>query len=372
MILLTRFRSLAHKRDFMGNDKKRNFLFFFVHPSKYYLFRNTINYLKQEGHNVDIAIIKKDVLEDLVKQEGWEYTNLFPKGRRSTKTNRLTIFLATVINFIKTVWRLHKLTAKKRYDIYVTDDCLTITGFYRKVPSYIFCDDDINVIKEISLLFKTATYIISPECTNLGSFNNKKIGFKGYKASSYLHPDVFVPQKEVLKKYDLCNKTFFIIRLVALTASHDAGKKGISNDDLCKVIELLNTKGTVVLSSERELPSNIEKYRKKICPEDILHLINYANLFISDSQTMSMEAGYLGTPFIRYNDFIGQISCLEEIENKYKLGFGVLIKDKELFFLRIKEITDTPDIKKIWLKRRQRVIDETINLNTFLIDLFNS
>jgi len=355
----------------MGINKKR-YLFFFVHPSKYYLFRFTINYLIQKGNQVDIAIIKKDVLEDLVQQEGWEYTNLFPEGRRSTSTNRLAIFLVTLINFLKTVWRLHKFTAEKKYDIYVTDDCLTITGYYRKVPSFIFCDDDLSVIKEISILFKTATHIISPECTDLGVFNKKKTGFKGYKASSYLHPDVFVPQKEVLKKYDLYGKTFFIIRLVTLTASHDVGKKGISNEDLFKILEILNPKGTVIISSERELPSNLEKYRKKICPEDILHLMNYANLFISDSQTMSMEAGYLGTPFIRYNDFIGQISYLVEIENKYKLGFGVLTENKELFFLRIKEIADTPNIKNIWLEKRQRLIDETINLNRFLIDLFNT
>ena len=50
------------------------FLFFFVHPSKYHLYRITINELIRRGHEVDIVITSKDVLEDLVKKEGWKYT----------------------------------------------------------------------------------------------------------------------------------------------------------------------------------------------------------------------------------------------------------------------------------------------------------
>ena len=59
-----------------------NYLFFFVHPSKFHLFRNTINKLKNHGHNVDIVITSKDVLQALLIKEGWEYTNIFPKGRK--------------------------------------------------------------------------------------------------------------------------------------------------------------------------------------------------------------------------------------------------------------------------------------------------
>ena len=356
----------------MTDTKKKKFLFFFVHPSKYHLFRETINYLKLKGHIVDLVIISKDVLEPLVKNEGWEYTNIFPNGRRSKSTGKFSILFSTTVNFIKTLWRLHRITAKKNYDIYVTDDCLTITGYYRKIRSYIFCDDDISVIKETSLLFKAATHIISPECTDFGVFNSKRIGFKGYKASSYLHPDSFISEKDLLKKYDLSNKKFFIIRLVSLTASHDVGKKGISDEDIAKIIELLNKKGEVVIISERKLPPPVEKYRKKIRSEDVLHIISYAEMFISDSQTMSMEAGFLGVPFIRYNDFIGKISYMEEIENKYKLGYGILTKEKELFFQRIDEILNISNVKEIWMKRRQKLFDETINLNFFLINLFDA
>ena len=38
--------------------------------------------LTQNGHNIDILITSKDVLEDLIINEGWSYTNIFPKGRK--------------------------------------------------------------------------------------------------------------------------------------------------------------------------------------------------------------------------------------------------------------------------------------------------
>ena len=69
----------------MENIERKNILFFFVHPSKYYLFRNTINSLKKIGYQVDIAIIKKDVLEYLVIQEGWDYVISFPKEGKVQK-----------------------------------------------------------------------------------------------------------------------------------------------------------------------------------------------------------------------------------------------------------------------------------------------
>ena len=83
--------------------KFKRYLFYFVHPSKYYLFRNSINKLKESGCQVDIAIISKDVLEDLIIKEGWEYFNLFPEGRRSNSSGRLSILFSSAF------WSLRNL-----------------------------------------------------------------------------------------------------------------------------------------------------------------------------------------------------------------------------------------------------------------------
>ena len=57
-----------------------------------------------------------------------------------------------------------------------------------------------------------------------------------------------------------------------------------------------------------------EKYRIKINPLDMHHVMAFASLYIGDSQTMAAEAGVLGVPFVRFNDFVGRLSYLHELE----------------------------------------------------------
>ena len=103
-----------------------------------------------------------------------------------------------------------------------------------------------------------------------------------------------------------------------------------------------------------------------------IHLIAFADLFISDSQTMSMEAGYLGIPYIRFNDFVGKISALDELENKYELGFGILTKNKERLFEKIDELISYPNLKNDWLIKRQKMLADTIDLSKFMIWLYEN
>ena len=52
-------------------------------------------------------------------------------------------------------------------------------------------------------------------------------------------------------------------------------------------------------------------------------MMAFASLYIGDSQTMAAEAGVIGVPFVRFNDFVGRIGYLRELEDTYHLGFGV-------------------------------------------------
>jgi predicted glycosyltransferase len=46
-------------------------------------------------------------------------------------------------------------------------------------------------------------------------------------------------------------------------------------------------------------------------------------MYIGDSQTMTAEAAVLGTPAIRFNDFVGELSYLEELEYTFDLTYGI-------------------------------------------------
>lgn len=346
-----------------------NLLFFFVHPSKFHVFRNTINALYSLGHNVEVLITSKDVLEDLVKAEGWEYTNIFPEGR---KIKGLHPYLSSGINFIRTIFRLYKYCRKRNYDLFITDDLLVFVSKWLKAPSFMFIDDDISVVKKIAFLLSKADYILAPEITDIGKYSHKKIGFDGYKELAYLHPAVFKPNLEVVKSFNPTLVPYFIIRLVSLRAYHDVGMRGLANNQVKILIDILEEKGRVYISSERELSSDYEKYRIKINPADISHVLYFAEMFIGDSQTMTSEAAVLGTPAFRCNDFAGKISVMEEKEKKYGLSFNYSPERFNEMLEVIKNMLDADSFKSEFRLKKDKMIKDKINLSEFMIWLFGN
>jgi len=345
------------------------FLFFFVHPAKFHLFRNTINSLLNDGNDIEILITSKDILEDLVKTERWKYKNIFPEGR---KINWLPTKVGASINLVRTLYRLFKITKGKKYDLFVTDDLLTFIGRLKGIPTIHFQDDDLKIVPESAILLSTATNILAPQSTDLGKYNSKKIAFNGYKELAYLHPNNFVPNIEIVKKINPEIERYFVIRVVLLKSTHDVGKKGIDDKKLKRLVALLLEYGKVYITSERKLESKFEKYRININYTDISHILYYADMFIGDSQTMCSEAAVLGTPSIRFNDFVGKINVMDEKELKYELSYGFKTNEFEKMLNKIKELLVINNLKDVFAKRREQMLRENVDLTEFMIKLFST
>lgn len=348
----------------------KKFLFYIVHPSKYHVFKHVINHFKNEGHTVDILINTKDVLEDLIKNEGWNYKNIFPEGR---KIEGFHPYVGAIINAFRTIFRIEKfLWNKPKYDLFITDDLLVVNGRFRSVPSFVLQDDDVTAVPESALLHYFANHILAPTVSDMKRNNHKKISFFGYKELGSLYPTRFFPDINKIKTFNPNNDKYFFLRLVSLKATHDINKKGLNDEDVERLISILSKKGNVYISSERQLPEKYEKYRIKMNPNDISHALYFAELVISDSQTMSAESGVLGTPYIRFNDFVGKLSYLEELENKYGLGYGVRTNQKEKLFEILDSLLSRDTLKEDWLLKKQKMLNDKIDLTAFLIWLFTN
>ena len=97
----------------------------------------------------------------------------------------------------------------------------------------------------------------------------------------------------------------------------------------------------------------------------------FASLYIGDSQTMAAEAGVLGTPFVRFNDFVGRIGYLRELEDVYQLGFGIKASSEgsvDALCARVQELVALPakERKAMFEARRQRMLSEKIDCAKFL------
>jgi predicted glycosyltransferase len=156
------------------------------------------------------------------------------------------------------------------------------------------------------------------------------------------------------------------LRFAKLGAHHDKGISGLSNDIAKKLINLLKFHGKVFITSERKLNDELESYRINIRPIDMHHVMAFASLYIGDSKTMAAEAGVLGVPFIRFNDFVGRIGYLDELENKYKLGFGIKPNNVDKLFDTVKKLLNMPNRKEVYQERRRKMLSEKIDYATFL------
>ena len=135
---------------------------------------------------------------------------------------------------------------------------------------------------------------------------------------------------------------------------------------------MLTKKGKVFITVEREIEPEFAHYQLKIPPEKIHSLLYYATMLIGDSQTMTSEAAVLGTPAIRSNSFAGRISYLNEEEDRYGLTFGFLPDETDKMMNKIEELLNKADLKTEWQKRRQKMLDDKIDVTGFMVWFFEN
>jgi len=342
-------------------------LFALNHPAHYYLFKYITSGLKKNGHIVDIVIKEKDILEKLVIAENVKHIKI---SKKKNVSSIYSIVIKGGIELFLRDLRLYRHVKKTKPDLLVgTDIAITHVGKILKIPSLVFNEDDFEINKFFcKLSYPFASYIVAPKYTSVGKYVEKKIAYDGIQKLAYLNPKYFIPDKSVLKQLQITeNDTFFIIRLVSLTAGHDieSKHKGIDDNLLIKIVNLLEPKGKVFITSENILPKKYKEYQINIPLNKMHDLMYFSSLFIGDSQSMAVEAAILGTPGIRFNDFVGKISVLEVLEHKYKLTYGIKSTNTKELFNKITELLAEQNLKEIFQKRRDRLLKEKIDVTAF-------
>jgi uncharacterized protein len=342
-------------------------LFYLGHPAHYHLFKNVISVLKKKKHTVFILIKKKDILEELLIKSGLEFLNILPEGRSDSKTG-------IALGLIKRDLRIFKFAWKNKPDLMLgTSTEITHVGKLLNIPSIVVNEDDHDAVPLFSKLgYPFASQILAPVSCPTGKWEYKSIKYNGYHEFAYLHPNVFKPdENRVINKIDF-SKDFYILRFAKLTAHHDEGKSGLSKDLIHKIINLLEPHGKIYITAERELEKEFEKYRIKIDSFDMHHALAFASLYIGDSQTMAAEAAVLGTPSVRFNDFVGKLGYLEELEHKYGLTYGIKTDQPEELLKKIEELLAMSNLKEEWQIKREKMLNETIDVTEFMVDLIEN
>ena len=342
------------------------YLFYFGHPAQYLFLRATMRSL-QMSHKVVILIKTKDILEDLIQADGFEYYNILPKTRGGSK-------FAIALSLLKRNAKILPFIRRTKPDVMVsTDASIAQLGKMLNVKRISITEDDYDIIKPLAdLSYPVTNHILCPKVCSVGKWNHKKIGYDGYMKLGYLHPNVFTPSSDLVNKYGISDK-YAIIRLAKLAAFHDFGIKGITYQFLDQIIQRLEQKNIkVFISNEQDIDSKYDSYLLKINPSDMHHLLAYAQMLICDSQSMSVEAAVLGVPSLRYSSFAGKISVLEELEHQYQLTFGIPIGEEQMLLNKLEEILSLQNLRVVFQERRAKMLADKIDVTAFLVWLLEN
>lgn len=339
-------------------------LFDIGHPAHVHLFKNFINYLKNNSYQTIVAATNKDITVFLLNYYNIEHIKFNqPAGK----------LLKSVIQLLKRDIEFYKLNKSNKFNsAFGTSVAISHISSITNLKSYVLNEDDDDIVPITAYLsYPFATKIIVPDCLKYKKWKKKRVLHNSYHELAYLHPNNFAPNPEILEKLGIkSTEKYFIIRLSALKAHHDVGAKGLTREMQKEIIEFLQNYGKVFITAEYALDDEFKKYQFPISPELMHDAMFYATMVIGDSQTMIAESAVLGTPAIRYNSFVGRISYLEELEHKYGLTYGFKPGQEGEMINKIKELVNDNDLKAKWNERREIMLSEKCDLNQWMIDYF--
>jgi predicted glycosyltransferase len=334
-----------------------NIIFTIQHPAHVHLFRNSIKHLTKDGHEVHTFVREKDINIELADQFDFDYELIAEEPKESWHLPFVQL---------KYEWKIIRAARRLDADVLVAmgEPAIAHASKLSSATSLVFTDTEHATLQNV-LAFPFADKILTPECyeEDLGS---KQVRYPGYHELAYLHPDRFDPDPNVVKQAGVDpEEKYVILRLVSWEAIHDVGDSGF--EDVVDVVQKIeNTGARVLITSEADLPKEIEDRRVTIEPHKIHHLMVFSNLFIGESATMATESAVLGTPGIFVSTY--SLGYTDELQDTYGLvsHFSEETRQQKAIEKGV-EILENYD-QQHWNERRKDMLADKMDVTKFIIE----
>lgn len=332
------------------------------HPANVHLFRYVIERLESEGHVVRVAVREKDVTTELLRRYGIPYELL---GR---ETDGIVDLVGVQLRYEYGVYRLAR---RFRPDVITASGGLTAShvGALTNARSVVFLDTETTVAAGNRLTVPFADVVCTPRSFR-EEYGAKHRRYAGLHEQAYLRPERFDPDPERLRAHDVDpDERFFVLRLNAWNAHHDVNKKGFSRAGIRELVESLSEHGSVYVSHEGRLPDDLAAHRLPVPPQHVHHLLAYADLFVGEVATMTIEAALLGTPTVRLSPFAGPNDMGKFVELERAGLVRSFPEDEEPRAIeRAETLAVDGDANRRWERNRDRYLDETIDVAGYVCD----
>lgn len=334
------------------------YIFELNHPKHYYQFKYVMQILKSRGHEISVLARDKDVLLNVLQEEHVGYT-VFGKHRKT--------MMSKVLGTFGLMFKYIAIVKEQRPDVFVSK-----ASWYGSAMAKIFHKK--SVIFPDSEVVKVTNRYVVPMCTKVVTpdsfrldYGSKHYRIKGIFEDCYLSPHVFQADEAVIEKYGL-KRPYAVVRFVGWFANHDVGKSGFNQREKEELVQAISKNMNVYISSENDLPDELEPYRLST-PASVIHdVLSFADLYIGDSQTMASEAALLGTPAIRSNSFVGpnDMSNFIMLQEKYGLLYNVA-EPAEAISLATDMSKNSRKVE--WMEKRDKYYAQVGDCNAQIVEL---
>ncbi|MBK0401916.1 DUF354 domain-containing protein [Adhaeribacter sp. BT258] len=330
------------------------------HPAHVHYFRNFFKLMTQMGHEIMFVSRNKEIEHTLLDSYNIPYID-----RGKGKNGKFSKFLYLLYADVK-IWAIARKFKPDVFLNFLHPYPSQVANFLRKT-SLVFSDTE-HASLHHKLTVPYASKIFTPACYSL-DLGKKQCRFNSYMEVAYLHPNYFKPDPAVLEMLGVKEtEKFVIVRFVSWAAVHDFGQAGITMENKRRTVQELSRHAKVFISSEGELPEDLEKHRIRIPFHKMHDALYYSALLFGESGTMASEAAILGTPAIFLNS--NRLGYLDEQEKKYALVFNFResAQDQESAIQKALTIIQEENGKEKYRRQSQHLLDECIDTTQFMVN----
>lgn len=338
-----------------------------AHPKQVHFWKNIINNLEEDGHEVKIVVREKDIALYLLNIYGLTYEII---GRNYKGLIR------KMYGLLESDFKAFKVARNFKPDILLAGSpALAHVSKIIGKPHIDFIDTEhADIAYWLTYPFTDA--ICTPLCFRR-EIKSKHLIYNGYMELAYLHPNYFRPDPAVLEYLGVSkNDKFIIMRLIAWEATHDIHSRGFPKDFLEKAIKSLEEYGYVFITSEQKLNKNFEKYKIPIAPEKLHSALYYASLYFGEGGTTAVEAALLGTPSVHVEAFkikSGEVVDATKIHGNFddlvnKYGMLYTFADPNKALNKALEILKDENAKREMKRKRERLLKDKIDVTAWMTD----
>ncbi len=329
-----------------------------LHPAHVHFFRNAISEWASRGDEVLVLSREKDVANELLRAYGIPFESISRLGN-----SKLSLLSEMLVRDVKMLRRALEFGP----DVLVGIMGVTISqvGALIRKPAIVFYDTE-NAKVTNRVVYPLSHSVCTPDCY-ADRVNGNHVTYPSYHELAYLHPSRFTPNPEVVRAAGVePDDPYFLLRFVSWQASHDVGEHGFSLSMKRELVKSLAARGRVLISSESQLPSDLESYRFAAPPEQIHHFIACSRMLIGESATMASEAAVLGVPAFYIAD-TGR-GYTDEQEKRYGMVFNFTRSQAQEAFAKVESLLDDPDFFVRAKAAHGQLLRDKVDATTWLID----